>query len=538
MKKCFGIVKLFWLFTVLCFGCFIQAQADDVVFSKPGGFYDQSFALTLNCPNSLHIRYTLNGDTPTSHSSLYNKPLFLDEQLYSKSNIYTIVNTIPSRFFKPYNVNRAIVIRAATFDENENRVGEVVTNTYLIKALGCDLHGLPMISIVADSLSLFDYETGIFVPGVHYSLQDSTATGNYCKTGYDWERQANFEFYEPDNSGVNQICGLRTHGGASRWYQQKGMKLYARREYSNKRFMHDFFGQHLEKGYKRLVLHPFQCSNWHQTGGQDYLSQRVAAHPDLDIDCLGVRQTVVFINGEYWGIYTLEESPDHFYVADHYNYNKEKINVIKWWREQKHGDWLDWWRFTHWSRKADITKPEDSIYAFSRMDRSNLLDYLVFETFSANLDWPHNNVMIWQQETGEPFRFVFFDGDGCFTSMSFRAMENAVGKGYDSQMIVFFIGNEGFRLELLSRYRALRKTAFHYDVMKPILDEYRDLVKNEIWRQSMRFGFPKSLTRWEKDMDAVDAFFRGRSMTFDQEMSGFLRDQYPKTLLKNKKVEQ
>ena len=68
--------------------------------------------------------------------------------------------------------------------------------------------------------------------------------------------------------------------------------------------------------------------------------------------------------------------------------------------------------------------------------------------------------------------------------------------------------------------------------MKPILDEYRDLVKDEIWRQSTRFGFPKSVTRWEKDIDAVDLFFRGRSMAFDQELSGFL-NAYSQTLSTN-----
>ena len=519
---------LYITFALLLWPFLLMAQKDVVTFSAPGGFYEESFGLSLHCADSLHIRYTLNGDAPTSRSALYEDVLLLDEQAYSRSNIYTIVNTIPSRFYKPYNVDRAIVIRAAAFDENEYRVGEVETNTYLIKSLGCDFHGLPVLSIATDSVSLFDYESGIFVPGIHYDVQDSTATGNYCQTGYEWERVVNLEFYELDNSGINQICGLRTHGGASRWYQQKGMKLYARREYSNKRFNHDFFGQQLERGYKRLVLHPFQCSNWHQTGGQDYLAQRVAAQPELDIDCLGVRQTVVFINGEYWGIYTLEESPDHFYVADHYPCIKDNINVIKWWKKQKHGDWLDWWRFTRWAQKADITKAEDSTYAFSRVELSNLLDYLVFETYSANLDWPHNNVMQWQCETGEPFRFIFFDGDGCFTSQNFRAMENAIGKERDSRMILFFLENEGFRNRFLDRYRELRKTAFRYETLKPFLDEYRDLVKDEIWRQSMRFGFPKSIARWEQDMNSVDQFFHKRSMTFDQELHGFLLSHYPK----------
>jgi hypothetical protein len=517
------MIKAWITCLILCACNFSKEQPDGIAFSHSGGFYEESFNLALSCADTLHIRYTLNGSTPTSHSALYAEPLFLDETLYSKSDIYKIVNTIPSRFYCPSFVDKAIVVRAATFDENENPVGEVITNTYLIKALGCDLHGLPMLSIVTDSLELFDYETGIFVPGVNYDVQDSTTKGNYCMTGREWERAINIEFYEPDNSGINHICGLRTHGGASRWYQQKGMKLYARREYSQKRFQHDFFGQHLENGYKRLVLHPFQCSNWHQTGGQDFMAQRVASHQDLNIDCLGVRQTVVFINGEYWGIYTLEESPDEHYVADHYLINKERVNLIKWWRHEKNGDWKDWSDFMRWAQKADMSKAEDQDYAFSRMDMPNFLDYLIFETFSANLDWPHNNVMQWQSDTGEPFRFIFYDGDGCFTKLRFKALKNAVSKKYDSDIIAFFLGSEEFRRMFISRSQELKKSVFSYETTKPVLDEYRSLVQDEIWRQSSRFNFPVSETRWMRDMDAVDKFFRERNMEFEMEMFDFMR---------------
>ena len=517
------IALLWWPF-------FLMAQEGRVAFSAQGGFYEQSFGLTLCCADSLHIRYTLNGEMPSSTSLLYVDSLFLDDRACSKSNIYTIVNTIPSRFYKPYDVDRAIVIRAAAFDESENRVGGVVTNTYLIKSMGCDLHGLPLISIVADSMSLFDYETGIFVPGVHYDFKDSTATGNYCKTGYEWEREANFEFYETDNSGINQVCGLRTHGGASRWYQQKGMKLYARREYSNKRFMHDFFGRQWDKGYKRLVLHPFQCSNWLQTGGQDYLAQRVGSYPDLDIDCLGVRQTVVFINGEYWGVYTLEESPDEHYLGDGYNLGIDRLNVIKWWNSEQHGDMTDWWRFMRWASGANLIQEEDLDYAFSRIDIPNFVDYLLFETFSANLDWPHNNVMLWQSETGEPFRFIFYDGDGCFTQLDFNALENAIEREREGRMIRLFLGNQVFRELLCCRYQILRETAFSYEAMKPVLDEYRNLVKDEIWRQSTRFGFPRSETQWFYDMRQVDAFLRERASVFENEFCGFMKTYYSDSL--------
>ena len=50
-----------------------------------------------------------------------------------------------------------------------------------------------------------------------------------------------------------------------------------------------------------------------------------------DVDGLNVRQTVVFINGEYWGIYTLEESPDERYLEDHYDVDLDEVNIIKYW---------------------------------------------------------------------------------------------------------------------------------------------------------------------------------------------------------------
>ena len=200
----------------------------EVIFSRNGGFYEEGFPLALSCNGDFQIRYTTNGNCPTATSELYDSPLVLNEELYSKSMAYTIVNTIPSLFREVEDVEHAIVIRAAAFDANDSCVSPIVTQTYLIHSLGCDLHGLPVLSIAADSLALFDYETGVFVPGIYYDSSDSTHTVNFQQTGREWERQINVEFYESDNSGINQQCGLRMHGGASRWFQQKGMKLYAR----------------------------------------------------------------------------------------------------------------------------------------------------------------------------------------------------------------------------------------------------------------------------------------------------------------------
>ena len=497
-----------------------------VVFSRQGGFYEESFSLTLSCGEGLQIRYTTNGNKPTATSFLYESPLVLDEALYSKSEAYNVVNTISSLYHEVVDVEHAIVIRAAAFDANGDCVSPIVTQTYLIHSLGCDVHGLPVLSITADSLDLFDYETGIFIPGVYYDPSDSTHTGNFQQSGSEWERQINVEFYEPDNTGINQPCGLRMHGGASRWFQQKGMKLYAREEYGKKRFWHKFFEHSEMASFKRLVLHPFRCSNWLQTGAQDYLAQRIASN--LDIDVLGVRQVVVFINGEYWGIYTLEESPDQRYVEDHYDVDLEHVNLIKWWEVEQYGDITEWRDFYNWMRyEADMSVAADSARAFTQLDMDSFVDYMLFGTFSANLDWPQNNVMLWQSANGQPFRFILFDGDGCFTRWDYKALENAIHQGGNSVIFKRLLTSDYFRQLMTERFLALKETCFSYEAMRPYLEEYRNTVEGEIAKQAERFGFPWNDWMWQADMDTVDAFLRKRCAFYEQELQGFLSVEEP-----------
>lgn len=508
---------------VLMLPIYLFSQDTIVTFSHSGGFYQNSFSLELTCDEAYHIRYTTNGGTPTANSTLYEAPLVLNKNLLSNSNIYTIVNCIPSVYHSVDDVERCIVIRAGVFDENDSCVSRTTTNSYFIGSLGCDLHGLPVISIATDSLSLFDYDTGIFIPGASYDPSDSTHTGNYCNHGREWERRINVEFYETDNTGINQQCGLRAHGGASRWFQQKGMKLYARDEYGKKRFKHKFFEHSNYNSFKRLCLHPFCCSNWIQTGGQEYLSQRIASN--LDIDALAVRQTAVFINGEYWGIYTLEEATDERYLEDHYNVDLETVNIIQYWPGiSDYGDPTDWISFYNWINNADLTQPADSLNAFTRIDMLNFIDYMIFEIFSANLDWPQNNVKIWQNETGDKFRFIFYDGDGCFTNWQFLALNHAMNSGGNSRVFNHFCENESFKRMFIDRYQELKSTFFDYDAMNQYLIEYQNIIEEEVPKQSARFGFPLSFEKWESDMAKADEFLLMHYTVFEEELFQILNN--------------
>ena len=511
MKNLLLIVS-FWL--VPFFG--IGQVAEKACFSVPGGFYEESPVLELfPFYQQHHIRFTTNGNRPTAQSRLYTEPLLLDGSLYSTSDIYTIRNTSDSSFFVPDSVRHCIVIRAAVFDANDSCISETATNSYFIQALGCDTHGLPAVSLCADSLDLFDYEHGIFVPGVFFDTLQPQWTGNYYQIGDEWERLANFEFYELNNEGVNQQAGLRTHGGNGRRLQQKSVKLYAREAYGNNRFDHPFFGNIPQSSFKHLVLKPF-TSSWNFTGINDYLSCQIAAQ--LNVESLASRPTVVYLNGEYWGIYFIHERPDERFLEDHLGVDINQVNLISSWKgETDCGSNRNFKEFFHWMENADLGNPEAYAYACSRMDMDCFIDYQIFELFSENTDWPGNNMRCWQQGDG-PWRWIFYDGDACYRWMTFKAFENAVyvgGNAWPSNTLatLFFrklLTSDAFKRQFHTRFLELLNTTFAYTNTHPLFEDINNTLAPEIPFQSERFHNPDGVATWETHMGHTHWFLMKR----------------------------
>ena len=505
---------------VLCvclLACLVgQAQNDTVLFSAQGGFYEDVFPLELyNYYPQNHIRYTTNGNNPTAQSPLYEEALVLDEHLFSNADIYTIINCPIQDFYLPDSVQHCIVIRAAVFDENDSCISGVRTNSYFIRALGCDTHGLPAVSICADSLDLFDYETGIFVPGIHYDPLDPDWTGNYYQEGREWERLMNVEFYEQDNTGINQQAGLRTHGGNGRRFQQKCLKMYAREEYGKKRFKHKFFETIPINNFKHLVLKPFAAS-WNQSGVNDHICNQIASQ--LNIEALASRPVVLYLNGEYWGIYYIHERPDERYLEDHFGVDIDNVNIINGWNPNAdHGSVQNFRALFRWMETADLADADSYAFVSTKIDLDNFIDYQIFELFIENNDWPANNMRCWQEDDSK-WRWIFFDGDACLCWMTFNAFDNAVYDGDNFwpsnwRATLFFrklMENDDFKLQFNTRFHELLGTTFSYEVTKPIFDYIQEIIIDEVPFQSDRFGFPRSLDSWDEDMRNVDWFLHHR----------------------------
>ena len=533
LKKSLWFILLFFLVVVSA-----KAQNDTVVFSAKGGFYEDVFQLELyNYFPQNHIRYTTNGNRPTPQSPLYEETLVLNQQLYSKSNIYTIVNCPENEFYLPDSVQHCIVIRAAVFDENDSCVSQVMTNSYFIHALGCNTHGLPAVSLCADSLALFDYETGIFVPGIHFDSLNPYFTGNYCMKGREWERVCNIEYYELDNSGINQQVGLRTHGKKARYQGQKGMKIYAREEYGKKRLKHQFFETLPIDNFKHLCLKPYM-SAWNGSGCKDYIVSRMAQH--INVESLASRACVLFLNGEYWGVYYVAEKPDERFLEDHLDVNIDLVNLINIWNDTECGSADNFYALRTWMEQADLSDEEQYAYAEAHIDISNFIDYYVLELFSANLDWPATNTRMWQLGDGK-WRWIFYDGDGCLEALSFDVFANATydgDEGYPSsrRATLFFrrlLENEHFKEQFVHRFNELVSTTFSYQNTKPYFDYIKQTLQDEVPNQIERFHCPETYSSWENYcMPVIDFFLRERPDNILEALDDFVSvDQFLTSVL-------
>lgn len=533
-KRLFVILLCFVLFPFVG-----NAQDWKVLFSANGGFYEETFAVELfsTYPQG-RIFYTTNGSRPTAASARYTEPLVLDENLYSQSDIYTVVNCLEEEFFLPDSIQHCIVIRAAVFDENDSCIGPVATQSYFIKALGCDTHGLPAVSICADSLDLFDYERGIMVPGIMFDSLNPHQTGNYYMHGKDWERRINVEFREVgDNGGINQTCGLRTHGNRVRRQPQKGLKIYAREEYGKKRFNYRFFEESPMNSFKHLLIKPFS-SLYPFSGIQDYICSQMAI--GIGLEAGNTRPVCLYINGEYWGIYFLQEKMDERYLEDHLGVDHEQCNIVSNWIESECGNPQGFYGMMDWLETADLTVQEEYDYVSGLVDIDNFIDYMIFETFVANLDWPANNNRCWQKVGGK-WRWMFFDGDAAFNEYGVDPFGNPTildvfgNATYTGEYIwpsskratLLFrklLENQDFNERFEGKIMTMCMEDFTYENTSQLYSHICDILRPEIGAQSFRFGYPSSTEFWNWACTLTDHFLQNRVDSYLAEWGSFNTD--------------
>lgn len=512
---------------------------NEVIFSHNSGIYPVSFGLKLELKNkdANHIiRYTIDGNTPTVNSPIYESPLFLDEKMYSDKNINQIQITPEYHNFTPQkDILKCIVLKTAIFDNSGNLKSKIQTNTFIIKDLiynflnkeynvindsntlqlpNLEIFHLPIISLTADSSDLFDYENGIMVPGKNFDPYNYYWSGNYHMRGDEWERKANFQFFDTNEVVLNYDVNIRIHGNSTRTFVQKPLRLKSTTE----NFNYNFFETKNINSFKNLVLSPFNNS-WLHVGLEDYISNKMAK--DFGLPYIAQRPCIVFLNGEFWGYYYLQERLDEHYLESNFDADKDKLDLIETWLGfAQNGDNTEFNKLYKFIENNDLKNEENYNYVKSKLDIDNFIDYNLFEIIIGNQDWPANNVKFWlDKKNTNKWKFLFYDGGACLYNEEFQVFKNALDSSKSKDWPTNFkstlflrklLENNEFKTKFIEKFQIMINNEFQTEKYLSYKNEIFHKIQPVVPLIIDRYGFLSNYKQWQNISVLIDTFLVNR----------------------------
>ena len=501
-----------------------------LTFSADAGFYTTPFFLILNSLSGDSIYFTLNGDIPDNNSFLFSDSVLIDYKA-SDPNVFSEIPTTPEQSLISYKawelpdglVDKATVLRCASFS-NGIRTSRIYTKTFFVVNNIFDKYTLPVISLVTDGNNLFNPDSGIYVPGVNFDINNPQWTGNYFKDGTAWERPVHIEYFEPDGSpGFSQDAGVRIHGGKSRVAAQKSLRLYARKEYGEKYFNYRLLPQRPVEKYKRFILRT-TMSGWGKPAIiKDVVAQNISS--GLNIDYQEFQPAIVYINGEYWGIHTIRDRIDERYIEYTHYIDKDSVEFYE--PRNSHYDSL-----MEYIELNDLSDNGNYEYIKNQIDIDNYIDYYIAEQFFKNYDWPANNMKIWRDKSPEgKWRWVFYDLDAGFGNPEYNMLVHSTlndnGVVWPNSPASTFLyrnllKNNNFTNQFISRYAEVLNNAFNVDTMAGKLNTIKEIYAPEIADHILRWNFPDSYADWEDNIeDEMISFIEDRPCYVESNIISF-----------------
>lgn len=434
------------------------------------GFYTGPQSIGITVPAGGEVRYTTNGDEPTATSALYAGP-------------------IP--------ISATTVVRAKTFGANLE--SHITTATYFID----ETHTIPVVSIAGAGLT------------------DLLVNGN----GGGNEPNGSFELFEDDGAFIDGAYGsFNKHGNDSWAYDQRGFDYIARDEFGdNDAIRHQIFPTEARTRFKRLILKPGANDNYPFENGahiRDAFVQTLSQKADLLLDERTWRPCVVYLNGEYHGVYEIREKYDdhqfteHYYnQAEYFGNNQTGLHFLKtWgatWEEYGQGEaqiaWNDLRNFILNNNMAD---PANFNYVDSLFNWRSLADYFMLNSYIVAKDWLNWNTAWWRgrnpAETKKKWRYTTWDMDAAFghyinytgipddspnaDPCNAENLPDPGGQGHTEILSKLIDEQPVVNQYYIARYIDLNNTYFSCDYSIPLLDSMLNTFASEMPRQIAMWG--------------------------------------------------
>ena len=406
-------------------------------------------------------------------------------------------------------------------------VSEPVTVSYLEESHA----DLPVICISAAQKDLVSEAKGLFVFG-ESSYEDEgfyknwwNRSANFQKRGSAWEKEVTIQLFEKGIWQMEQRCGLKISGNATRGFPQKSMQLVARLNYGEDKFSFPMLGEDGLKKYTSLVLRNSGNDN-SKTMFADLLMQRLASKTNV-LTQTG-RPAVVYINGNYWGIYNIQERIDPYMIAKKEDVKEEEVTILEGsGAELKDGEENIKAAFDELMnevRNAPDGDKKTYKKVADQMDLNSFMDYIFFETYYANSDWPANNSM-WYKAGDKKWKWILNDLDYGMAYLGEQQVQvNLFDKLKKSESVVsnlfnFLVTVTDFSDAFKKRAEELLENDLSETTITKEFEHTQNQYRSEIERHIRRWRMIDSLKAWEQNCEANLTFLKQRKEIYKSQLN-------------------
>ncbi|MCH1613410.1 MAG: CotH kinase family protein [Flavobacteriales bacterium] len=464
------------------------------VINPPSGWYTN--LVNVSVDNSVNtVRYTTNGDIPDENDPIYNSSLSFNSSTVFSARSFANSNYIPS---------------------------EVVDRTFIINELN---HHLSVFSIITDFDNLWDWNTGIYVMGPNADVNNYPHFGsNFWQP---WSKFSRIEFFNKDR--IKQFetqVDLEIHGGWSRAEPQKSFRIDSKSIYKGS------IDYPLIPGKSNITeYNNFNLRNGGQHGWNDRIQDGIISRvvQTTNIDRMGYEPAIVYLNGEYWGLYGVREKIDEHYVESNHGISSDKVDLLN-------RDSALVGTSNHFMKSYDLlmgTPVNDSSFLplfESRFDKDNYIDYFITQTYIQNMDWMGiawglNNVKIWRPDTtGGKWRYVLYDTDASFGYFGQNIYDNYINyarfpsvSSQHSQIFNRILLNNEFKCQFANRYDDLINTIFQpsnfNQVSNGLKNQISSAIPDHINLWSSQGGGLNSFSQWNNALSNISNYNTARINT-------------------------
>lgn len=442
---------------------YVNAGGCRLIAEKPvllgrDGVFDGVDGVTVELSAPGEIYYTLDGSAPTTSSAHYTEPLRLTET----------------------GVVRAIQV------EQGKLTSEILELAFIIN----EGHTLPVVSLVGDP----DDITG--------------PAGLYRNPSKDIERIGAVKFFE-DGQSFSIACGIKLHGATSKLAQSKKsfkLKFLSRLDGE---LHYDLFGNGVTD-FSAILLRAAQESTY-STLMRDNLVHQLAIRAFPELPAQDYKYAVLYINGEYWGVYNIREAHTVEHYAYHYGYDPDTVTQWKelWDRESEIG------QICAFALNHNLADDENYQKVVEHINIDSVIGWTILQAWSSNHDCNPPNMRFYYSTEDEMLRYALVDLDlGMFEYDGFDVPlrgSQVDGTRYSyafNKLALKLLENKQYQRRMAEQLAAALKGPMATENVLALIDELADQLRPEIQRDRDRWakgGEGDSVDFWEHGGEMVDS---------------------------------